>query len=209
MSYFQNAQMRTTALKLMGALLISSPLTSPAIAQAILKAAPISTTLVHSVSGAKHTAHKAGSAKIGEITIEQAWTRQAPPGAKVVGGYARITNSGKASDSLVGGSASFAERIEVHEMKVVDEVMRMAPLSNGLEVKPGETVELKPGSFHLMFMGATSPKAGDIVPVTLRFKNAGEVKVMFPVGPIGVKSAPAHKDGHGDHGKHGKKKHGS
>jgi copper(I)-binding protein len=62
----------------------------------------------------------------------------------------KITNTGKVPDRLVGGTLDHARRFEVHEMTMVDNVMRMRPLSVGLEVRPGETVELKPGSYHIM-----------------------------------------------------------
>lgn len=140
----------------------------------------------------------AGSARIGDIVVEGAWTRQAPPSSKVLGGYASITNTGTASDRLVAAKAAFSKRVEVHEMKMDNGVMKMNAVAGGLEIKPGETVELKLGSFHLMFMEATSPKAGETVPVTLVFDTAGVVVVHMPVAAIGAGKAPAM--GHGDMG---------
>ncbi len=159
-----------------------------------------------SKAASKHqnAASKTGAAKVGKLVIDNAWTRQAPPSAKVVGGYARITNTGSQPDRLIGGTASFAKRVEVHDMKVTDGVMKMTALPQGLVIPPGESVELRPGSFHLMFMGATSPKAGETVPITLKFEKAGEVVVQLPVSPIGSKSGST---GHGS--AHGQKKHGS
>lgn len=127
---------------------------------------------------------------VGDLIIKNPWIRQAPPGAKVVGGYALITNNGTVADRLLGGTADFARHIEVHEMRMTDGIMKMRPLAEGLTISPGETVELRPGSFHLMFMGATSPKAGETVAVTLRFARAGNVTVNLPVAPIGASEAP-------------------
>ncbi len=99
----------------------------------------------------------------------------------------KITNNGKTSDRLIGGSAPFAKRFEVHEMAVVDGVMKMRELAKGLEIKPGETVELKPGGYHVMYMDITaSPKAGAAVKTTLKFEKAGEVTIDVPVVAAGA-----------------------
>ena len=128
------------------------------------------------------------SALIGDIAIEGAWMRQPPPGARAAGGYATITNKGLEGDRLVGGSVPFAGRLEVHEMDVVGGVMRMSRIDGGLAVGPGETVELKPGGLHLMFIDVTEPPvAGTSVPVTLVFERAGEVTLDLPVAAIGAK----------------------
>src|SRR5690606_11444702 len=94
---------------------------------------------------ARHSNDKAETYRVGAIEIEAPWTRATPGGAKVAGGYLMITNKGSAPDRLIGGSATVAGRLEVHEMSVVDGVMRMRPLKDGLEIAPGATVELKPG----------------------------------------------------------------
>ena len=80
--------------------------------------------------------------------------RGRPPGERRwPAGYMRITNAGTEPDRLVGGTFAASRRFELHEMSVgTDNVMRMRPLENGLEIKPGATVELKPGSFHAMFL---------------------------------------------------------
>lgn len=133
---------------------------------------------------------KTGNAKIGDLEIKGAWTRQAPPAATVLGGYATITNNGVEADRLIAASADFARKTKIHEMAVTDGVMKMKELENGLEVPAGETVALKPGSFHLMFMQATSPKEGEVVKVELTFEKAGTVSVMLPVAAIGTRTAP-------------------
>lgn len=132
----------------------------------------------------------------GTLVIEAPWTRATPPGARVAGGYLKITNTGREPDRIVGGSLVGAERVEIHEMAMTDGVMRMRQLSQGLEIKPGETVELKPGGYHVMFMGLGSPIAmGAPLRGTLVFEKAGTVSVEFDVAPIGAAGAR----GHGHH----------
>ena len=129
--------------------------------------------------------------KIGALDIGHPWTRATPKGADIAGGYLSITNKGTTPDRLVGGSLSIADRLEIHEMKMQGTVMQMRPLPAGLEIKPGETVELKPGSFHLMFMGLKEPvEVGKRVKGTLIFEKAGTVEVEYAVEPVG--QTPGH-----------------
>lgn len=124
--------------------------------------------------------------KAGDLAIDHPWSRATPQGAQVAGGYLKITNGGQATDRLVGGSADVATRIEVHEMSMDQGVMKMRELKTGLEVKPGASVELKPGGLHLMFMGLKRPFAkGERVKATLQFEKAGKVDVEFTVEAIG------------------------
>ncbi|MBQ0822523.1 DUF1775 domain-containing protein [Microvirga terrae] len=128
--------------------------------------------------------------KAGPLTLEQPWSRATPGAAKVGGGYLRITNTGTAPDRLVGGSFPLASKVEVHEMRMDGDVMRMKPVEGGLEIKPGATVELKPGGLHLMFMDLKEPlKEGQTVKGTLVFEKAGRVEVEYAVRGMG--GAPA------------------
>jgi hypothetical protein len=129
----------------------------------------------------------ADTTKIGDLVISTPWTRATPGGAKIGGGYLKITNTGKSSDRLTGISAGFAGHVEIHEMSMDGGVMKMRPLSAGLEIKPGETVELKPGGYHAMFMDLKQPlKEGDTVKATLTFEKAGPVDVSFSVNAVGA-----------------------
>ena len=94
---------------------------------------------------------------VGSLKIEMPWIRATPGGAKVAGGFMVITNTGTETDRLVGGVLPQAGRVEVHEMKMEGDVMQMRQLSNGLEIAPGQKIELKPGSFHVMFMELREP----------------------------------------------------
>ncbi len=148
----------------------------------------------------------AADVTVGSIAVNQPWTRVTPPGAKVAGGFMTITNTGKDADRLVGGSADIAGRLEVHEMSMDGGVMKMRELAGGLEIKPGQSVVLKPGSYHVMFMDLkTSPAAGTPVKGTLKFEKAGSVAVAYDVAPLGAKS-PDDKGGSGskggNHGQH-------
>jgi copper(I)-binding protein len=135
------------------------------------------------------TSAQARDYKLGTIDIAEPWSRATPKGASVAAGYMQITNTGTAADRLIGGSSDIAPKFEVHEMSMEGGVAKMRPVKGGLEIKPGETVELKPGSFHVMFEGLKKPLApGDRVKAKLTFENAGTVEVEYDVRAMGASS---------------------
>ncbi len=126
---------------------------------------------------------------VGGLKISAAWARATPKGAPVGGGYLTITNNGTASDRLIGGSSDAAARFEIHDMSMDNGVMKMRPVEAGIEIKPGQSVELKPGGYHVMFVGLKKTFVqGDHVKATLRFEKAGEVPVDFTVEGIGAQT---------------------
>ena len=138
--------------------------------------------------------------KAGTIEIDHPFTVVPPRGASVAAGYMTLVNTGSAPDRLVSASAQAASKVDIHEMTMTDGVMKMRPVQNGVEVKPGQTVELKPGSFHMMFMELKQPlTAGQPVKGTLVFEKAGTIEIEYVVAPIGA-SAPS--GGHGGHKGH-------
>ena len=125
--------------------------------------------------------------KLGDLTVTSPWTRATPGGAKIAGGYLKITNNGASADRFVGAKSEPTDHVEIHEMSMTDGVMKMRPLPNGLEIKPGETVELKSGGYHLMFMDLKQPlKQGDTFKATLQFEKAGSLDVNFSVRGLGA-----------------------
>ena len=133
--------------------------------------------------------------KVGDIVVTAPWSPATPNGARVAAGYLRITNTGTESDRLTSADVPFASRVEIHEMTMADGVMRMRELAEGVEIRPGETVELKPGGRHIMFIGLTTTlKAGDAAKASLTFKRAGPMPVEFAIAPAsGQNSGAAHK----------------
>jgi copper(I)-binding protein len=135
--------------------------------------------------------------KAAAITIDHPWTRATPRGASVATGYFTLVNTGTTPDRLIGATADAAGRVELHEMSMTDGVMRMRPVKDGIELKPGQTVEFKPSSFHLMMLDLKQQlQQGQRVKGTLTFEKAGTVDVEFAVEGIGgpARAAPA-----GDH----------
>lgn len=131
-----------------------------------------------------------------DIKIENAYTRATVPGQQVAGGFMKIENKGVA-DQLVSASSPVAGEVQLHEMAMDGNVMKMRQVKD-IAVPAGGAVELKPGGLHLMFMNIKKPlTAGETVPVKLKFAKAGEVEVKMPVNAMGNPGA-----GHGGAMKH-------
>lgn len=133
---------------------------------------------------------------LGDLKISAPFARATLPNQPVAGGFLTITNSGEAGDTLIAARSPVAGRMEVHEMAMDGNVMRMRELEDGLSVPAGETVTLEPGGYHIMFMDlAESLTEGDSAEVTLTFEEAGEVTLSMPV--VARDAGAAH-----DHGGH-------
>ena len=105
-----------------------------------------------------------------QVTITDPWVRGTVPQQKASGLFMQID---AAQDvRLIGGSSPVAGVVEVHEMAMEGDVMKMRALPKGLELPAGKTVELKPGGYHVMLMDLKQQlKAGDTVPVTLQVEG--------------------------------------
>jgi copper(I)-binding protein len=129
----------------------------------------------------------ADETRVGDLTIAQPWSRATPPSARVAAGYLRIANAGGVADRLLAATAEPAGRVEIHDMSVVDGLMRMRELRGGLPVPGGHSVELKPSGLHLMLMDLKAPlQNGDRIRGTLTFERAGMVEIEFAVEAIGA-----------------------
>ena len=136
------------------------------------------------------------------ISIEKPFSRATPGGSKVGAGYMTITNKGTATDRLVSASSPTAGKVEIHEMKMQNGVMKMRELPGGLPIEAGKSASLAPGGYHLMLMELKAPlKQGDKVPVTLNFEKAGKMDVTLDVQGIGAQQpsdmpVPSGEGGH-------------
>ena len=164
--------------------------------RSLFAVATVAATLTASVQSRPAAAHDVTSTD-GTLVFSDMWTRATPAGAKVAVGFLKITNVGKESDRLVGGTLTTAGTVQLHEMSMSDGVMKMQELPRGLEVKPGETVELKPGGYHVMFIGLTAPvKEGDKLEGTLIFERAGTVAIHYHAQAMGASKGAAGEHKH-------------
>ncbi|MGO4436449.1 DUF1775 domain-containing protein [Rhizobium sp. RAF56] len=122
------------------------------------------------------------TSKVGDIAISGGFAKAMLPGQPVGGGYLTIHNGGSAADRLVSVTSAAAGKVELHEMTMENNVMKMRELKDGIAVAAGSTVTLAPNGLHLMFRQVKTPfKKGETVAITLTFEKAGTVDLMLPV----------------------------
>jgi copper(I)-binding protein len=120
--------------------------------------------------------------KFGDLVISHPWSRQSPMGADVSAGFLKITNNGAADDKLVSGTAEIAPVVQIHDMKMDGDMMKMFEIEGGLVIPAGQTVELKPKAKHIMFMKvAKQPAVDTSFKGTLTFEKAGTVEIEYEV----------------------------
>jgi hypothetical protein len=129
--------------------------------------------------------------QVKSLRISNPFARATPPGARVAGAFMTIRNQGTEADRLVSASSPVAGLVEIHEMAMDGGMMKMRALK-GIDLKPGATVELQPGGFHIMLEDLKLPlKQGDQIPMQLTFEKAGVVEVKVHVEAMGA-AAHAH-----------------
>ncbi len=135
------------------------------------------------------------------IKVTDPWARASSAMAAAGAAYMTIENTGSAADALIGAASPAAKTVEVHETVAMESaapsddmgspmpsasgdtsgMMGMRPIAR-LEIPAGGSVELKPGSYHIMLIDLNQElKAGDKIEITLKFEKAGEVKVTAEV----------------------------
>jgi copper(I)-binding protein len=131
-----------------------------------------------------------------QVTVEGAWARATPPGAKIAAAYMTIRNASSTGDRLVGAASSAAEKVETHVTAKDGDIFRMREVK-AYDIPPKGAYELKPGGSHLMLVNIKAPlKEGSILPLVLRFERSGEVKVELRVGSLTGSGDAGHEHRH-------------
>lgn len=138
------------------------------------------------VSGLQLEAHEY---KKGDLLVHHPWARPTADTAQNAAVYATLRNGGSQPDTLLAVKTPIAPRIELHNTLNEDGIMKMRPMTAGVEIPAGGEVKLEPGGMHVMVLGITAPlKENARHPITFVFKNAGEI-----AGEIAVEKQPAGK----------------
>ena len=95
--------------------------------------------------------------------------------------YFTVTDKTDRGDVLEGASTEVATAVELHETIEGDDGTAGMQPGEQLEVEPGGTARLEPGGLHLMLIEVDRLEVGDTVPVTLRWRNAGDMDVEAEV----------------------------
>jgi len=131
-----------------------------------------------------------------QVTVSEPWVRATVASQKASGAFMTLTAA--RGTRLVEARSPVAGVVEIHEMALENNVMRMRAIA-GLDLPAGKPVELKPGGYHVMLMALKGPlNTGEVVPITLVFegpdKSRETLEVRAPVRPL--------TSGHGSMGKH-------
>jgi copper(I)-binding protein len=134
-----------------------------------------------------------------QVTVKDPWVRATVSQQKATGAFMQITSAQDAQ--LVSASSPVAGVVEVHEMTMEKDVMKMRAMKS-LDLPAGKSVELKPGGYHVMLMDLKQQmKEGDTVPVTLVFegkdKKRSTIEVKAAVKALTTQAKPA--DPHSAH----------
>lgn len=129
-----------------------------------------------------------------QVTVKDPWVRATVPAMKATGAFMEITSAQDAR--LVEAKSPVAGIIEIHEMAMEKNVMKMRALPDGIALPAGKAVEFKSGGYHVMLMDLKQQmKEGDTVPLTLviegKDKKRTSIEVKAPVKPLAAASKAA------------------
>lgn len=134
---------------------------------------------------------------IAQVSVKDAWVRGTVPQQKATGAFMQL--QAEKDSRLVSAKSPVAGVVEIHEMAMEKDVMKMRAVPNGLELPAGKTVELKPGGYHVMLMDLKQAvKEGDTVPLTLIFEGKDKTQSTVEV-KAAVKALGAAKKAEGMH----------
>ena len=137
----------------------------------------------------------AGTASLAQTTVKDAWVRGTVPQQKATGAFFQISSA--TGGKLVSASSPAAGVVEIHEMAMDGNTMKMRALPNGLDLPAGKAVALKPGGYHVMLMDLKAPlKTGEAVDLSLVVEGKDgkreTIAVKAPVKALGAEHG-AHK----------------
>lgn len=120
-----------------------------------------------------------GSVALAQVAVKDAWVRATVPQQKATGAFMQITSA--AAAKLIEVKSPVAGVVEIHEMKMDNNVMKMRAIS-ALDVPAGKAVELKPGGYHVMLLDLKAQvKEGDSVPLTLVFEGVDKKRETLEI----------------------------
>jgi periplasmic copper chaperone A len=128
-----------------------------------------------------------------QVTVNEPWVRATVPQQKATGAFMNL--SAASSARLVSAKSPAASIVEIHEMVMEGNLMKMRAIT-GIEIPAGQTLSLKPGSYHVMLIDLKQQiKDGDTVPITLIFegldKQQQTLEIKAPARPLNSKPANA------------------
>jgi len=154
-----------------------------------MKASPFLFALLATLAGAAQA----------QVTVSDAWVRGTVAHQPATGLFFDITSV--QGGRLVAASSPAARELQLHEMTMDNDVMRMRQVP-AIDLPAGKTVALSPGGFHVMLLGVVKPlAAGATVHATLTVEDAQgrreQVQVDARVEALGTPHRRGAMDGKG------------
>lgn len=119
------------------------------------------------------------------LFINHPWARATPPGAETGGVYFSIKNNGGTAETLLAADSPVAAKVDFHSMTTSNNMMKMRNEAS-LDIPAHGELKLAPGGYHIMLQGLKQPlKVKDSFPLTLHFKNTGDVVVKVVIQDMG------------------------
>lgn len=116
-----------------------------------------------------------------QIQFIDGWIKQLPPVVPMRAGYMKINNTGDQKRQIVAMQSSAFDKVEMHESKMEDGMMKMIELGS-LQLPANSQIELKPGGKHLMLIDPVQPlQIGDKIELIITFSDDSTQSVMLVV----------------------------
>ncbi len=155
-------------------------------------------SIAYKIAALALTSLLSGGVVAADLEIKDPWVRGTVPAQKATGAFMQL--SSKAGVTLVGVASPAAKVVELHEMVMDNNLMKMRPVPR-LDLQPGQPVELKPGSYHVMLIDLNKPLSkGEVVPITLKVegkdKKVENVELKAEVRDLTAAAPMEHKHHH-------------
>ncbi|WP_374496405.1 copper chaperone PCu(A)C [Zoogloea sp.] len=155
-------------------------------------------SIAYKIAALALTSLLSGGVVAADLEIKDPWVRGTVPAQKATGAFMQL--SSKAGVTLVGVASPAAKVVELHEMVMDNNLMKMRPVPR-LDIQPGKPVELKPGSYHVMLIDLNKPLSkGEVVPITLKVegkdKKVENVELKAEVRDLTAAAPMEHKHHH-------------
>lgn len=118
------------------------------------------------------------------LEVKDSYVRATPPGLPNSAAFMTVVNSTNKDISLISASSKIAKAVELHTHDMKDGVLKMYQVPK-IDVKANTSTILKPGGFHVMFIGLNKPlKVGENVDFTLTLSNGESINVTAPIKTV-------------------------
>ena len=116
------------------------------------------------------------------LVLSDFWIKKVIANNNVTAGYIKIENKNEKNERLISVESDFSKRIELHDMYIKNDIMIMKHLEDGVLIKSKSQLNLRPGSFHIMFIDLIkSLKKTKIQKVKFNFENAGPIVINMSI----------------------------